>query len=96
MKNILKIFTGTIWFWLSTGAVLAQDTTPRGPAQWTAGNWLGFCIQIGLFVLVVFGIYRLALGGGGEDGDIKSETPGVNSRTQNPAVGASDDKMNAL
>ena len=69
MKKILKIFTGTIWFWLSTGVVLAQDTTPRGPAQWTPRNWLGFCIQIGVFALVIFGIYKLALGGEGEEND---------------------------
>lgn len=63
MKKILTIITGFSWYWLSSVAVFAQDTTPRGPAQWTPRNWLGFCIQIGLFILVIIGIYKLALGG---------------------------------
>ena len=40
--------------------LFAQDTAPRGWSQWTARNWIGFFIYIGLFVLAVIGIYKLA------------------------------------
>ena len=96
MKIILSVVATLIGYAVIISTVFAQDTTPRGPAQWTAGNWLGFCIQIGVFALAILGIYKLALGGEGERKDLKSEEAGLISGTQNPAVGASDDKMNAL
>jgi|GEM_PF-1124801 len=66
MKNILSAIITLIGYAVIISSGFAQDTTPRGPAQWTASNWLGFCIQIGLFALAIFGIYKLALGGEGE------------------------------
>ena len=50
--------------------VFAQDTTPRGPSEWTTKNWVGFFLYIGLFVLAVIGIYKLA----GVDEISESET----------------------
>ena len=69
MKNILSAIITLIGYAVIISSGFAQDTTPRGPAQWTATNWLGFCIQIGLFALAIFGIYKLALGGGGDRND---------------------------
>jgi hypothetical protein len=37
----------------------ADPTVPRGPSEWTARNWMGLCIQIGLFVLAIWGIWKL-------------------------------------
>jgi hypothetical protein len=96
MKNILSAIATLIGYAVITSPIFAQDTTPWGPAHWTASNWLGFCIQIGLFALAIFGIYKLALGGEGKSENLKSETSGLNSGTQDHAVGASADKMNAL
>ncbi|MCX6355970.1 MAG: hypothetical protein NTZ78_13870 [Candidatus Aureabacteria bacterium] len=46
---------------LSLGAVcLAQSTEPVGPSGWTTRNWIGFTVQISLFVLAVLGVYKLA------------------------------------
>lgn len=61
MKKTLTIIFAFSWYWLTACMVYTQDTTPKGPAQWTPRNWLGFCIQIGLFVLVIIGIYKLAI-----------------------------------
>ncbi len=61
MKKKLCMIIG-IWpvFFLAAAATIAQDTTPRGPAEWTGRNWLGFSLQILFFVLAVIGIYKLA------------------------------------
>lgn len=37
----------------------ADPTVPRGPSEWTARNWMGLCIQIGLFILAIWGIWKL-------------------------------------
>jgi hypothetical protein len=42
---------------------LAQPTEPIGPAGWTMRNWIGFCVQITVFVLAVIGICKLAKSG---------------------------------
>jgi hypothetical protein len=39
---------------------LAQPTEPVGPAWWTMRNWIGFFIQIAVFILAVIGICKLA------------------------------------
>lgn len=39
---------------------LAQSTDPVGPAGWTMRNWIGFCIQITVFILAVIGVCKLA------------------------------------
>jgi hypothetical protein len=62
-KSVKKIGSVLIsaWALLYPRALLfAQDTTPRGPSQWTAKNWVGFFLYIGLFILAVIGIYKLA------------------------------------
>ncbi len=87
MKNLLTIISGLTWYWLSPYAVVAQDTTPRGPAQWTATNWLGFCIQIVLFILVIIGIYKLALGGKGKSEDTISDISNRDSIPKKPVPG---------
>lgn len=91
MKNILSAITALSGYALIISTGLAQDTTPRGPAHWTATNWLGFCIQIGLFILAIFGIYRLAVGGKGDDGDVKSETRKPDSSPRGSAERESGD-----
>lgn len=42
----------------------AQSIEPVGPAGWTARNWIGLAVQIAVFILAVWGIFRL---GGGKD-----------------------------
>ena len=39
---------------------LAQPTEPVGPAVWTMRNWIGFSVQITVFILAVIGICKLA------------------------------------
>lgn len=39
---------------------LAQPTEPIGPAGWTMRNWIGFSVQIAVFILAVIGICKLA------------------------------------
>ena len=85
MNRILTIIIGFIWYWLSAYAVFAQDTTPRGPAEWTTRNWIGFFIQIGIFVLVIIGIYKLALGDKKERGDNIPEPKSPESSPYSPA-----------
>lgn len=81
MKKILTLIIGTFWFWLSTFSAIAQDTTPKGPAEWTLRNWLGFCIQIIVFVLVIIGIYKLAMGGK-RNGGVDMSVPGAKNRDE--------------
>ncbi len=69
MKKMLSAIAALTGYAVIISTVFTQDTTPRGPAHWTATNWLGFCISIGLFILAIFGIYRLAIGGRGEEGE---------------------------
>lgn len=95
MKHVITAIITLIGYAEIISSGFAQDTTPRGPAQWTANNWLGFCIQIGLFALAIFGIYKLALGGEDESKILKSETSELNSETEIPADGTSADKMNS-
>jgi len=83
MKKVIAAITTLVWYAVIISPGFAQDTTPRGPAQWTAGNWLGFCIQIGLFFLAIFLIYKLALGG--ECDKLESEAEGLNSTSQDTA-----------
>ena len=33
---------------------------PAGPAEWTTRNWLGLCVQIAVFLLILWGIWKLA------------------------------------
>ncbi len=73
MKNIISLLAAAGWYVAIASTVLGQDTTPRGPSEWTGRNWLGFCIQISVFILAIIGIYRLAMSGEGEV-DEKSET----------------------
>jgi hypothetical protein len=42
---------------------LAQPTDPVGPAGWTMRNWIGFFVQITVFILAVIGICKLAKSG---------------------------------
>ena len=60
MKKIFIGASGIISFLVFCAVLFAQDTTPKGPSQWTARNWIGLCIQIGLFILAVIGIYKLS------------------------------------
>ena len=39
---------------------LAQSTEPVGPTGWTTRNWIGFSVQITVFVLAIIGICKLA------------------------------------
>ena len=73
MKKLISALGMLIVSVLTAATLLAQDTTPRGPSQWTGRNWLGFCIYIGIFILAIIGIYRLAMSGEGEEGSEKSE-----------------------
>jgi hypothetical protein len=91
MKNILSAIVAFIGYAVIISTVFTQDTTPRGPAHWTATNWLGFCIIIGLFILAIFGIYRLAIGRRGEEGGLKSERPEPYSGTRDTSSGESGD-----
>jgi hypothetical protein len=64
MKKILAgLVVALVWLYLAF-PLGAQDTSPRGPSEWSPRNWLGFFIQITLFLLAVFGIYTLATSGG--------------------------------
>ena len=69
MKKIISLLVAAGWYVAIASAALGQDTTPRGPSEWTGRNWLGFCIQISVFILAIIGIYRLAMSGGGEVND---------------------------
>jgi len=91
MKNILSAIAALTGYAVIISTVFTQDTTPRGPAHWTATNWLGFCISIGLFILAIFGIYRLAISGSGEEGSLKSEQSEPNSSRQDTSSGGSGD-----
>jgi len=76
MKKKLVVALTTAGIFLSRAAFLAaQDTTPRGPAEWTGRNWLGFSLQIILFILAVIGIYKLADPGA----EVEEETDGEQS-----------------
>jgi hypothetical protein len=39
---------------------LAQSTEPVGPTGWTTRNWIGFSVQITVFVLAIIAICKLA------------------------------------
>jgi len=56
VKALLILAAG---FLAATGA-WGQDISPRGPSEWTATNWLGFALQVGLFLLAVFAVYLAA------------------------------------
>ena len=60
MKKIGVSLTGALFAFAFCAPLFAQDTAPRGWSQWTARNWIGFFIYLGLFVLAVIGIYKLA------------------------------------
>ena len=47
----------------------AQNISPRGWSQWTTRNWVGFTLQILVFILAIFGIYKLSLSGEEEEGE---------------------------
>jgi len=66
MKKIISLLVAAGWYLAIVFTVLGQDTTPRGPSEWTGRNWLGFCILISAFILAIIGIYRLAMSGEGE------------------------------
>ncbi len=83
MKKAISALTAAGIGILSAFTLAAQDTTPRGPSQWSARNWLGFCIQIGVFLLAVIGIYRLARSGEGE-GEGKGRDDSQNVESNNP------------
>ena len=72
-KKVLAFLAASGVSLLPAAFLAAQDTTPRGPAEWTGRNWLGFSIQIIVFILAVVGIYKLADPGeeeeAGEEGD---------------------------
>ncbi|MBI4612172.1 MAG: hypothetical protein HY720_01020 [Planctomycetes bacterium] len=38
----------------------ALPTDPVGPSGWTARNWIGFAIQVTVFLLAVAGLYWLS------------------------------------
>jgi hypothetical protein len=44
----------------AAASCFAQSTDPVGPSGWTTRNWIGFALQITLFVLALIGIYKLA------------------------------------
>ena len=39
---------------------IAGPTDPVGPSGWTTRNWVGLAIQIGLFLLALWAVTRLA------------------------------------
>ncbi|MFH1038079.1 MAG: hypothetical protein V1789_05355 [PVC group bacterium] len=85
MKKAISMLASVSLGVLFPFALAAQDTSPRGPSQWTARNWLGFCIQIGVFILAVIGIYRLARSGEGEGkGEGEGDDPDFIGAERNP------------
>lgn len=56
MKALLISAAG----FLAIPGAWGQDISPRGPSEWTATNWLGFALQVGLFLLAVFAVYLAA------------------------------------
>lgn len=44
----------------TAAAAMAQSTDPVGPSGWTTRNWIGFSVQIAVFILAVIGICKLA------------------------------------
>lgn len=60
MKKLISALATTLIWCYFASLLWSQDTTPRGPSEWTPRNWLGFFIQIGLFILAIIGIYKLA------------------------------------
>ncbi len=60
MKKLISLLSTTLGWCFLASSLAAQDTAPRGPAEWTPRNWLGFGIQIGLFIIAVIAIYKLA------------------------------------
>ena len=75
MRKLLLAIGSAIWYTAVTAAAIAQDTTPRGPSEWIFRNWLGFCLYIGIFILAIIGIYKLAMSGDGEREDDRDEKP---------------------
>ena len=43
----------------------AQSPEPVGPSGWSMRNWIGFSLQIILFILALIGICRLGRRGDG-------------------------------
>ncbi len=59
--QVHRIFSALLF--VSTAIVIpcmAQSTEPIGPAGWTTRNWIGFSVQIIVFILAIIGICRLA------------------------------------
>jgi hypothetical protein len=54
-KSLLAVIAA-----MSALTCMAQSTEPVGPSGWTARNWVGFCVQMALFVLALIGICALA------------------------------------
>ena len=67
MKKL--IISGVVFLgWLCSAARgWSQNISPRGWSQWTARNWAGFILEILVFILVLIGIYKMALSGEDED-----------------------------
>ncbi len=53
MKALLISTAG----FLAVPGAWGQDISPRGPSEWTATNWLGFALQVGIFLLAVAAIF---------------------------------------
>ncbi len=62
-NKMLKKFIFAVLAVIFAYPCLAQPTEPIGPAGWSARNWIGFLLQIAIFILAVIGIYKLAYWG---------------------------------
>jgi hypothetical protein len=61
MRNrIRRIAAGLALAWALSLPCLAQSPEPVGPVGWTARNWIGFAVQITVFVLALIGVCKLA------------------------------------
>lgn len=63
MKKLISIGIALVSWLCSAAFSRAQDISPKGWSQWTTRNWVGFTAEILVFILVVIGIYKLALSG---------------------------------
>lgn len=56
---------------------LLADIEPTGPSQWPLQSWIGLAVYLLVFVLALWGIYRIArpLIEEAEQGDERDETP---------------------
>ena len=65
-----------IAFSTAAATCFAQSIEPVGPSGWPLRSWIGLLVQITLFVLAVFGVYKLA----GLGRETRDEGRGTNQR----------------